>query len=110
MTSIFGNTVYYTSILETDINEHIVKVPLKRIDNKTINKVNLKKQKQHFWYLLSIFRNLEISPSNEDQVTELLAETLKDLQLKYQCGLQKGRQHSGALASKQMQIAHGLNC
>ena len=41
---------------------------------------------------------------------ELLAETLKDLQLKYQCGLQKGRQHSAALASKQMKIAHGLNC
>ena len=41
MTSIFRNTLakmYYTSILETDINENIVKVPLKKIKNKTISK------------------------------------------------------------------------
>ena len=93
-----------------------MQVPLRNIKNKPIGTGDF-----FFYYLLSLIRILEISSPNEDQVTEkvpyptlnqleLLAETLKDLQLKYQCGLQKGRQHSGALASKQMQIAHGLNC
>ena len=108
--------MYYTSNLETDISEDIVQVPLRNIKNKPIRTVEF-----FFFYLLSLFRILEIFPHNEDQVTEkvlyptlnqseLLAESLKDLQLKHQCGLQKGRQHNAALASKQMKIAHGLNC
>lgn len=108
--------MYYTSNLETDISEDIVQVPLRNIKNKPIPTVEF-----FFFYLLSLFRILEIFPHNEDQVTEkvlyptlnqseLLAESLKDLQLKHQCGLQKGRQHNAALASKQMKIAHGLNC
>jgi len=94
--------MYYTSNLETDINEDTVQVPLRNIKNKPIRTV-----KFFFFYLLSLFRILEIFSHNEDQVTEkvlnqteLLAESLKDLQLKHQCGLQKGRQHSTTLASK----------
>ena len=92
-----------------------MQVPLRNIKNKPIGTGDI-----FFFYLLSLIRILEISSPNEDQVTEkvpyptlnqseLLAETLKDLQLKYQCGLQ-GRQHSAALASKQMKIAHRLDC
>ena len=107
--------MYYTSNLETDINEDIVQVPLRNIKNKPIGPVDF-----FFFYLLSLIRIPEISSHNEDRVTEkvlyptlnqseLLAESLKDLQLKHLCGLRKGRQHSAALASKQMKIAHGLD-
>lgn len=57
--------MYYTSNLETDINEDIMQVPLRNIKNKPVGTVNF-----FFFYLLSLFRILEISSHNEDRVTE----------------------------------------
>lgn len=57
--------MYYTSNLETDINEDIMQVPLRNIKNKPVGTVNF-----FFFYLLSLFRILENSSHNEDRVTE----------------------------------------
>ena len=113
--------MYYTSNLETVIDEDIVKVPLRKIMNQATGTICF-----YFLYLLSLFRDLEITSLNKDQVTEkvpypklnrseLLTETLKDRQLKHHCGLQKRRQHSTVLASDRMKTvpmktAHGLDC
>ena len=104
--------MYYTSNLETVIDEDIVKVPLRKIMNQATGTICF-----YFLYLLSLFRDLEITSLNKDQVTEkvpypklnrseLLTETLKDRQLKHHCGLQKRRQHSTALASKQIKTSN----